>query len=359
MTMFFSLFVALLVFFVGLRLSGFFSGSETGFYRVSTLQLTLQKQRGDAVGSRLYYFVNHPERFVATTLVGNNVANYLTTLAIGMMVTVCVAEASGALEIVATLMMTPVIFIFGELIPKSLYYRAPMQLLRNGSLGFSFCYYCFLPISYPLIVVSRLVSKLGSSDKRPMEIVFGRTRLYGVLEEGQKEGILTGLQRNLAENLMQVAEDPVSLAMVPASVVPGTRESSSFSEVMEVARRTESPYVLMHDDQQRYAWTSFVRIADVHASNMSPRLVKQLLPAFDANTPRIEVLTQLMEQRMPLGRVTRDGRTIGIIRRQTLVSQLFRVMRPATHQLDSLTETATPEANKPEEATSVDPTDAS
>lgn len=335
MTTFFSLFVALLVFFFGLRLSGFFSGSETGFYRVSTLQLTLQKQRGDTIGSRLFYFVSHPERFVATTLVGNNVANYLTTLAVGLIVTIIWGEGSGALEIVATLLMTPVVFIFGELIPKSLYYRAPMQLLRSGSMGFSICYYCFLPISYPLIIVSRLVSRLGSSDKRPMEVVFGRTRLYGVLEAGQKEGILTGLQRNLAENLMQLAEDPVSLAMVPASVVPGTSESSSLAEVLEVARRTESPYVLMHADGQRYAWTSFVRIADVHATNLSPRLVKQALPEFDSTTPRIEVLTQLMEQRMPLGRVTRDGRTIGIIRRQTLVSQLFRTMRPASAKLEA------------------------
>ena len=334
MTTFFSLFVALLVFFIGLRLSGFFSGSETGFYRVSTLQLTLQKQRGDTVGSRLFYFVTHPERFVATTLVGNNVANYLTTVAVGSIVVIVWGEGSGALEIVATLMLTPVVFIFGELIPKSLYYRAPMQLLRSGSMGFTICYYCFLPISYPLIVVSRLVSRLGAAEKRPMEVVFGRTRLYGVLEAGQKEGILTGLQRNLAENLMQLAEDPVSLAMVPASVVPGTSEASSLAEVLDVARRTQNAYVLMHTDRHPHSWTSFVRIADVHATNLSPRVVKQVLPEFDANTPRIEVLTQLMEQRMPLGRITRDGRTIGIVRRQTLVSQLFRSMRPASTKAD-------------------------
>lgn len=343
---FVGMFVATLLFFFGLRLSSFFSGSETGFYRVSTLQLTLQKQRGDSIGSRLFYFVTHPERFVTTTLVGNNVANYITTLAIGLVVSVMWTESSGTAEIVATLMLTPVVFIFGELIPKSLYYRAPMMMLRGGSLQFTLCYYLFLPISYPLIIVSRFVSRLGTSDKRPMGVVFGRTRLYGVLEAGQKEGILTGLQRDLAENLMLVAEDPVSLAMIPASVVPGTTVAASFEDVLLVGQRSESAFVLLHSEDSKTDWQSYVRIADVHATGLAPRLVKRDLPAFDVNTPRIEVLTELMQHRIPFGRVIQDGKTVGIIRRQTLVSQLFRVVRPASSQLDAVLGTKPDAADK-------------
>ena len=69
---------------------------------------------------------------------------------------------------IATLLLTPVVFIFGELIPKSLYYRAPMSLLRSGSVGFSVCYYLFLLISYPLILLSRLVSRIGEQENRPL-----------------------------------------------------------------------------------------------------------------------------------------------------------------------------------------------
>lgn len=332
---FFSLFFALLLFFFGLKLSAFFSGSETGFYRVSTLQLTLQKQHGDRVASQLFQFVTHPERFVTTTLVGNNVANYLTTLAIGLLVAAMTANSEGYVEVFATLMLTPIIFVFGELIPKSLYYRAPMSLLRGGTVGFKVCYYLFLPISYPLILASRLVSKFGSSDKRPIEVVFGRSRLYGVLEAGQKEGILTPVQRNLAENLMQQAEDPVAIAMVPAVAVAGASEAATTEQINAIAERDESAYVLLHSPTDRFHWTSFVRIADIQATGLSPRLAKKEMPEFDVSTPRIEVLTQLMKLRVPFGRVVDHGRTVGIIRRQTLVSQLFRVVRSAS-QLDGL-----------------------
>lgn len=330
------LFCAVLLFLVGLKLSAFFSGSETGFYRVSTLQLTLQKQRGDTVAGRLFYFVAHPERFVATTLVGNNVANYLTTLAIGLMVQAVWQEGGGGSEIIATLLLMPVIFIFGELIPKSLYYRAPMSLLRSGSLGFNIWYYLFLPISYPLIRVSRFVSHFGQSDKRPMEVVFGRTRLYGVLEAGQREGLLTELQRNLAENLMQVANQPVGLSMIPAAAIQGITETASIDDAVAVASDADSSHVLMRPDGRPYQWSSFVRIADMLTSELAPRLVKQSLPSFDAKTPRLEVLAALFTDYSPFAAITENGDVVGIMRRQTLVSELFRVIRPASPELETL-----------------------
>ncbi|MEO2013282.1 MAG: CNNM domain-containing protein [Fuerstiella sp.] len=332
----FAVLFSVLLFLVGLKLSAFFSGSETGFYRVSTLQLTLQKQRGDTVAGRLFYFVAHPERFVATTLVGNNVSNYLTTLAIGLMVQAVWQDGAGGKEIIATLLLTPVIFIVGELIPKSLYYRAPMSLLRAGSLRFNVFYYLFLPISYPLIRISRFVSHFGQSDRRPLEVVFGRTRLYGVLEAGQREGLLTELQRNLAENLMQVANQPVGLSMVPAAAIHGISETASIDDAVAVASATDTSYVLMRPDGHPHHWSWCVRIADMLTSELAPRLVKQSLPEFDAVTPRLEVLAALFREYSPFAAVTDNGQIVGIIQRQTLVSELFRVIRPASPELEAL-----------------------
>jgi Mg2+/Co2+ transporter CorB len=126
------LFFGISLFFVGMRLSAFFSGSETGFYRLSTLQLSLQVQNGDSVARRLRYFVQHPERFVATTLVGNNVANYLTTLAIGICVTTVVTTSTGTVDIVATILLTPVVFIFGELLPTSVLSGSFIAVAQGG-----------------------------------------------------------------------------------------------------------------------------------------------------------------------------------------------------------------------------------
>ena len=67
---------------LGLFLSAFFSGSETGFYRVTRMRLVLDAMGGDRTARGLLWLTNHPSMFIATALVGNNLANYLTSLAI-------------------------------------------------------------------------------------------------------------------------------------------------------------------------------------------------------------------------------------------------------------------------------------
>ena len=75
---------AFALFLLGLRLSAFFSGAETGFYRVSFLRLSIDAHAGDRIAKRILWFAQHPSYFVATTLIGNNIANYLTTSAISL-----------------------------------------------------------------------------------------------------------------------------------------------------------------------------------------------------------------------------------------------------------------------------------
>ena len=66
---------AILLFLVGLMLSAFFSGSETGLYRVSRMRLVLDGLSGSRTARGIIWLLNHPEIFIATTLVGNNLAN--------------------------------------------------------------------------------------------------------------------------------------------------------------------------------------------------------------------------------------------------------------------------------------------
>ena len=66
---------------VGMLLSAFFSGSETGFYRATRLRLVLDAMAGDRVARGLLFLTNHPALFVATALVGNTVASYMISLA--------------------------------------------------------------------------------------------------------------------------------------------------------------------------------------------------------------------------------------------------------------------------------------
>ena len=316
---------AALLFLLGLRMSFFFSGTETGFYRINSLQLSLKAHQGDRMASQILYFVDRPERFVATVLVGNNIANYIVTLAIGLFTSMVLAESSGAAEIISTIVVTPIVFVFGELIPKSLYYMAPMSLLRSGSAWFMISYIVCLPVSYPLILLSRLIASLGSSDRQPLELVLSRTRLVSVLEAGHREGLLTDLQSQLAENIMQVARQPVSLSMIPAAAAQGTVDTADRAELIRLAQRMRVPRLLLHPPGKPYQWNSYVRIADIIRNDQSPRAAAIRIPEFAANSPRIVVLSELIRSHSEYGAIVDERGVVAVVSRRILLAQLQRV----------------------------------
>jgi len=116
---------------VGLFLSAFFAGSEIGFYRATRLRLVLDALGGDPIARGLAWLTNLPVLFVATILVGNNAANYVTSLAIVIGVQALLPDGGHVAELIAPLMLAPFLFVYGELLPKSLFLQAPNRLWRR------------------------------------------------------------------------------------------------------------------------------------------------------------------------------------------------------------------------------------
>ena len=101
---------ALALFLIGVRLTAFFSGIETGFYRASRLRLGIDAQGGDPLAKRIRWFSQNASHFVVTTLVGNNIANYLLTAAVGLAAARAGLEEGMVVEIFSTLLIAPIVF---------------------------------------------------------------------------------------------------------------------------------------------------------------------------------------------------------------------------------------------------------
>ena len=90
-------------------LSAFFSGSETGFYRASRVRLVMDGLEGSWLARALLGLLNNPTLFVATTLIGNNFANYLTSLAI-VLAAQSLYSNSVLVEMFAPILFSPIVF---------------------------------------------------------------------------------------------------------------------------------------------------------------------------------------------------------------------------------------------------------
>ncbi len=318
---------AVVLFIVGCRLSAFFSGSETGFYRVSFLRLSIDAHTGDSVAARLMWFVQHPEYFVATTLVGNNIANYVTTLAIGVGAGAILQADGAAVDVATTLLFAPVIFLFGELMPKNLYFRAPTTLLRRGSRWFDLCYFIFIPISVPLVRITRLIERVSGMKRHRMDFVLGRHRLIQVLSKGHEHGLLTSEQGQLIHGLLHEAALPQHDLMIPADRVVSVDESADRDAVMSLAREHGLTNIPVRQQKTGSEWTGYLRVLDLQLSTQPvPSLIKPLVDLPESAT-RLEALLALREASGSLAVLKNaDGVAIGILTERSLVRHF---MHPA------------------------------
>jgi len=331
--MIFSLFFGIVLFLIGLRLSAFFSGSETGFYRISSLRLNLDAQSGDQNARTLLWFVNHPSYFVGTTLVGNNVANYVTTLAIGMSVASIWSQAGGWLEIVSTLLFAPLIFILGEQVPKYLYYRAPRSLLLKDANLFLWFYRIFLPVSLPMIVLTILMEQFASAGKKEIGLLLGRSRLVQVMSQGRQEGLLTDIQDRLVHGLLNTAGDSVTASMTPANRILGVSDDLTREQILAHAEKYGLNIVAVKHAQTEQDWYGYLHIAKLALERRSVQYLIHTMPEIDPSLTKIETLLILKEHNAQVGVIRHDDSVIGMIFQNGLVEQLFRPPRPASTRI--------------------------
>jgi CBS domain containing-hemolysin-like protein len=315
---------------VGLFLSAFFSGSETGFYRATRMRLALDALGGGLRARWLVWLVNHPMVFVATTLVGNNLANCLTSLAIVMGVQAILygsgqpADHFPLAELLAPLALAPFLFVYGELLPKNLFLQSPNRLLRKAGPLFLLFVPLFFPVSVLLWALNRILARFVSEPPEQIRLTLARRELRRLLEEGHEVGILRPSQVALARGIFAVANDPVTRYATPLAEVARARDDMSKAEVCRLARRLQIPEVPVESREGAAPLRGYVRVIDLEL-DPSDRLgpIRPLLEI--PHTARhIEALTSMQSAQESIAQVLdAEGETLGLVTARGLREPLF------------------------------------
>ncbi len=158
--------------------SGFFSGSETALIGISRERVH-QLADTDPRGKRLEKLVSHPERMLSTLLVANNTVNVLSASVATILFVSLIGETWGPW--IATVVMTAVLLIFGEITPKTIAARHPEQFSLRVA-----------PVIWNLSIVLAPVARFFSAITR------GLLRLLHIDFDGATDGVTEDDIRALA-----------------------------------------------------------------------------------------------------------------------------------------------------------------
>jgi len=321
--------LVLVLFIAGTFLSAFFSGSETGFYRVTRVRLVLDGLSGDWLSRFLLFLTNHPALFVATTLIGNNVANYLASLAI-VIFTQRYFPGSGTAEMVLPLVVAPFLFVYGELLPKYFFYRAPNLLLRRTGWLFFVFTVILAPCSAILWLLGRALQQLLGESPETLRLSLARTELEDVLEEGGEFGILNRAQRRVAQGVFGVASRPVTSVSTPMSKAWTCRVGSKIGPLLRMAKRKRLSVIpVVELNGKRTMPVGYVRVCDLYLADEDEVTEYHPLAEIQANDGCITALIQIQSSGQLVAKiVSRTGLPIGIV----TVGQLQQAILDAKKQ---------------------------
>ena len=316
---------AVLLLIAGVFLSGFFSGSETGFYRASRVRIVIANLDGDRISGFLLKLINNPTWFVATTLIGNNVANYIVSLAIVLGAKSLVTGDNMATELIPPLLMSPVLFVYGELLPKNIFFRAPNRLLRFGAPLFLFFSIVFAPVSMLLWGMAKILENVVGSNPETVQMTLAKKEVQKVLLEGMEAGILHPTQRLLGQNFFLQAAKPVADLCTPIAKFEAVSNETSAENVLKISSRKRLPDLPVFQSE-RHNLVGYYRAVDLWVAQDSNEL-PEILPFFRVHASELfgEVLMQMQANRETIALVINDEESpIGLITIDQLTDPLLR-----------------------------------
>jgi putative hemolysin len=307
----------LLLMLLGLGLSALMSATETAFYNLDRLWLAEQERAKVPGAAGIARELQNMPLVLTTILIANNFANNLGTQGFAYFATAAVLPAP---EIVTTLVVVPLFFFCGEMLPKRYgYFHANEFVLRIHPF--------FMGLRWFLAPVARKLSAIGAAMNSLLEKIgggeglAGREALVANLENSLAQGDLSPLQWQLTARVMEMESLKVSRVMVPLAAVFALNANTPVEEAGAAIRRRGLAHALLLDAQNRPTG-ELIELAAL-LTLAAPDAKKSLIPAadlarpvprFTAAAPVMTTWETLRQQAAPVGFVcAKSGAIVGVI----------------------------------------------
>lgn len=253
-----SIYLSLLAIVVLLILSGFFSGSETAFTAASKMRLLAKEKEGSKNAALVNEIRSKKDRMIGALLLGNNLVNILAS-ALATSVLIKIFGEAGV--VYATLVMTMLVLIFSEVLPKTYALHHAERMAIKIAPVIRIVVMVFAPITEAVTWIVRLVLKMFGVDISKVaagshiELLKGAIEMHDGPEEETQE------QRAMLRSILDLADVDVEDVMVHRRNVSMLDSAMPINELVEQV--LESPFTripLWKDDQDNITGILHVKL---------------------------------------------------------------------------------------------------
>ena len=224
----------ILVILVFLVLKGFFSGSEIAMVNSDKLKLRHQAKKGNRGAGLVLKMFKKPDVILGTTLVGTNIAT-VTISTLGALLFIDLFGKSG--DLISVLVLTPVLLILGEVVPKSIFQQNADTLVTRLIYGLRFFSYLFYPVIFIFSRIARFFARIVGGGSIPQNMFITREELRVLLDISESATKTSKIDKKRIRRIIRFGDTTVGEAMIPLADVIGFNQLRDMKEAIHIVMR--------------------------------------------------------------------------------------------------------------------------
>ena len=318
--------IQLIILFILVLLSAFFSSAETALSTVNRVRMRTLEDDGNKRAARVNKILENYSKMLSTILIGNNIVN-LSASALAATLAMRISLAVG----IATGILTIVVLLFGEIIPKTW----AMINSEKISLVYSGIIYRLMQALTPVIFVVDMLAngilRLLRIDPKKRVQTMTESELRTYVDVSHEDGIIESEEREMIYNVFDFSDALAKDIMIPRINMVTVSVDSSFDKVMEVFRESMYTRLPVYQEEKDNI-IGLINIKDfILTENRESFRIRNILRDAHYTYEFKKVADLLYEMRETTKNVTfvlnEYGATVGMITLEDLLEEIVGEIR--------------------------------
>ncbi len=322
---------SLLAIILSLLFSAFFSGMEIAFIASNKLHIELMKKRGEFNARILSYFLEKPSRFIATMLVGNNIALVVYGIEMAQILEPHIehhlTSNDSLVLLVQTIISTLIVLVTAEFIPKVLFSINANRFVRLFVIPAALSYFgLYFFVSLVVSLSNFLLKKVMRVELLDQKRVFGRVDLQQYIEEHAT----TAKEKNVLETEIQIFQNALDFSkvkarecMVPRNEIVAMEAGGDINKLTNTFVETGFSKILIFKDNidqiigYTHSYELFKQPKNIKSILLPIALVPETMTASD-------ILNLFIKERKSIALVIDEfGGTSGLLTIEDIIEEIF------------------------------------
>lgn len=216
--------------------SAYFSGSETGMMTLNRYRLRHLAKQGNRAARRVEKLLRKPDRLISLVLIGNNLVNILAS-AIATIVGMRLYGNAGVA--IATGVLTFVVLVFAEVLPKTIAALYPEKVAFPSSVLLGPLQIVMLPLVWLLNSVTRILMRMvGIKVDNVVSAALSKDELRTIVNESRSQ--ISRRHQDMLLSVLDLEKVSVNDIMVPRNEIVGIDINDEWKAI--VRQLTHSPH---------------------------------------------------------------------------------------------------------------------